>query len=49
MIFEPDFAPPPTRERVRAYRELPSHRMPDYYNTKYEEEQAAAISAKVNI
>ncbi|KAJ8919692.1 hypothetical protein NQ315_006220 [Exocentrus adspersus] len=37
VLYEPEYAPPP-RERVRSYRELPSHRMPDYYNTKYEEE-----------
>lgn len=44
VIYEPDFVPP-TRERVRTYRELPSHRMPDFYNNKYEDETAAA-SAK---
>lgn len=37
VLYEPEYAPPP-RERVRSYRELPSHRMPDYYNNKYEEE-----------
>jgi nuclear protein NHN1 len=40
VIYEPDFVPPPARERVRTYRELPSHRMPDYYNNKYEDEPA---------
>ncbi|CAG9856503.1 unnamed protein product [Phyllotreta striolata] len=39
VMYEPEYAPPPPpRERVRSYRELPSHRMPDYYNSKYEEE-----------
>lgn len=40
VLYEPEYAtaPPPPRERVRPYRELPPHRMPDYYNTKYEEE-----------
>lgn len=37
VLYEPEYAPPP-RDRVRSYRELPSHRMPDYYNSKYEEE-----------
>ncbi|XP_018576331.1 zinc finger CCCH domain-containing protein 18 isoform X2 [Anoplophora glabripennis] len=37
VLYEPEYVPPP-RERVRPYRELPSHRMPDYYNSKYEEE-----------
>lgn len=38
VLYEPEYAAIPTRERVRSYRELPSHRMPDYYNNKYEEE-----------
>lgn len=37
VLYEPEYAPVP-RERVRTYRELPPHRMPDYYNNKYEEE-----------
>ncbi|KAJ8948832.1 hypothetical protein NQ318_013484 [Aromia moschata] len=41
VLYEPEYAPVP-RERVRSYRELPSHRMPDYYNNKYEEEQQAS-------
>ena len=45
VIYEPDYVAPP-RERVRTYRELPSHRMPDYYNNKYEDE-AAPTSTKV--
>ncbi|XP_063919957.1 zinc finger CCCH domain-containing protein 18 isoform X2 [Zophobas morio] len=44
VIYEPDYVAPP-RERVRTYRELPSHRMPDYYNNKYEDE-AAPTSTK---
>lgn len=43
VVYEPYDAMPPARERVRSYRELPSHRMPDYYNNKYEEE---AMSSK---
>lgn len=35
--MEPEYEAP--RERVRSYRELPPHRMPDYYNDKYEEAQ----------
>lgn len=35
MRLEPEYEMP--RERVRSYRELPAHRMPDYYNDKYEE------------
>lgn len=35
MRLEPEYEVP--RERVRSYRELPPHRMPDYYNDKYEE------------
>nr|XP_023025257.1 zinc finger CCCH domain-containing protein 18-like isoform X2 [Leptinotarsa decemlineata] len=45
VVYEPEYAPAavappvaPVRERVRSYRELPSHRMPDFYNNKYEEE-----------
>lgn len=37
VLYEPEYAAAP-RERARPYRELPPHRMPDYYNTKYEEE-----------
>lgn len=35
VVYEGEYVP---RERVRSYRELPSHKMPDYYNNKYEEE-----------
>ncbi|KAG5879998.1 hypothetical protein JTB14_010117 [Gonioctena quinquepunctata] len=40
VVYEPEFpaAPPPPRERIRSYRELPAHRMPDFFNNKYEEE-----------
>ncbi|KAL3285268.1 hypothetical protein HHI36_019378 [Cryptolaemus montrouzieri] len=39
VVYEPEYPAP--RERVRpAYRELPTHKMPDYYNNKYEEEGA---------
>ncbi|EFA01123.1 zinc finger CCCH domain-containing protein 18 [Tribolium castaneum] len=41
VIYEPDYVAPP-RERVRTYRELPSHRMPDFYNNKYEDEAVPA-------
>lgn len=42
VVYEPDYAPP--RERTRpAYRELPTHKMPDYYNTKYEEENSGKV------
>ena len=44
VVYEQEFV---ARDRVRTYRELPPHRMPDYYNSKYEEEQVQA-SAKVN-
>lgn len=43
VLYEPEYAAP--RERVRtSYRELPPHRMPDYYSSKYEEEQAQSSS-----
>lgn len=49
VVYEPvDYVPPP-RERVRSYRELPPHRMPDYYNNKYEEELPPPASSKVFI
>lgn len=44
--MEPDYEVP--RERVRSYRELPPHRMPDYYNDKYEE-TVVTPSEKVTI
>lgn len=44
--YEPEFAPMPARERVRPYRELPSHRMPDYYSNKYEEEAPPTSSKR---
>ncbi|XP_044254292.1 zinc finger CCCH domain-containing protein 18 isoform X2 [Tribolium madens] len=44
VIYEPDYVPPPPRERVRTYRELPSHRMPDFYNNKYEDEPIPATT-----
>lgn len=40
MRAEPEYEAP--RERVRSYRELPAHRMPDYYNDKYEEPPASS-------
>lgn len=43
VVYEADYVPVP-RERVRPYRELPPHRMPDYYNNKYEEESASKVS-----
>lgn len=43
VLYEPEYVAPP-RERVRPYRELPSHRMPDYYSAKYEEEVAQKVS-----
>lgn len=45
VLYEPEYVAPP-RERVRPYRELPPHRMPDYYNTKYEEEVAPKVCPK---
>lgn len=43
VLYEPEYVSP--RERVRpTYRELPPHRMPDYYSSKYEEEQAQSTS-----
>lgn len=44
VVYEPEYVPPP-RERVRSFRELPSHRMPDFYNNKYEDE---AVPPKVS-
>lgn len=38
VLYEPEYVAAPPRERVRPYRELPPHRMPDYYNTKYEDD-----------
>lgn len=39
VVYEPEYVPPPpARERMRSYRELPAHRMPDFFNSKYEEE-----------
>lgn len=36
IAYEPDYVHPVPRERVRpSYRELPSHRIPDYYDDKY--------------
>lgn len=52
VVYEPEYTappPPPPRERVRTYRELPSHRMPDYYNNKYEDEAAAAAGGSATI
>lgn len=46
MMYDPEYTALPSRERVRPYRELPTHRMPDYYNTKYEEEQPSAKRPK---
>lgn len=46
VLYEPEYVPPP-RERVRTFRELPPHRMPDYYNNKYEDEAASSAAAKV--
>lgn len=46
MMYEPEYAPMPPRERVRTYRELPTHRMPDYYGNKYEEEPPPSSSTK---
>ncbi|XP_045462330.1 zinc finger CCCH domain-containing protein 18-like isoform X2 [Harmonia axyridis] len=45
VVYEPpEYAP---RERVRpAYRELPTHKMPDYYNNKYEEESSGKRKPK---
>lgn len=45
VLYESEYIAPP-RERVRTFRELPSHRMPDYYNSKYEDE-APQSSIKV--
>lgn len=45
MVYEPEYPPLPARERVRTYRELPAHRIPDYYN-KYEEEPPASKRPK---
>lgn len=46
LHYEPEYAPLPPRERVRPYRELPPHRMPDYYNNKYEEEPPSSSSKR---
>lgn len=43
VLYEPEYVPAPPRERTRTYRELPPHRMPDYYNTKYEDEAPKVI------
>lgn len=44
VVYEPEYVAPP-RERVRPpYRELPPHRMPDYYNTKYEDEAPPKVN-----
>lgn len=46
VVYESEYIAPPPRERVRTFRELPSHRMPDYYNSKYEDEPSQS-AAKV--
>ncbi|KAK9881402.1 hypothetical protein WA026_016292 [Henosepilachna vigintioctopunctata] len=44
VVYETDLVPP--RERVRPYRELPTHKMPDYYNNKYEDESTGKRKPK---
>lgn len=44
--IEPEYEVP--RERTR-YRELPPHRMPDYYNDKYEEPVSASEKVRNTI
>ncbi|XP_018325408.1 zinc finger CCCH domain-containing protein 18 isoform X2 [Agrilus planipennis] len=46
VIYEPEYAPPP-RERTRPYREMPAHRVPDYYPTaKYEEDPSSSTKLR---
>lgn len=42
VLYEPEYVPTTSRERMRPYRELPAHRIPDYYDNKFEDAAAAA-------